>query len=68
MYGIYHYHRRDFSMTRSVPATAFAIMTMVSVTVMADEIKCGLKEGDPAAAFRVLDVTGPKKGETLCYR
>ena len=55
-------------MTRSVPATAFAVLTMVSVTVMADEVKCGLKEGDPAAAFRVLDVTGPKKGETLCYR
>lgn len=34
----------------------------------AGAVESGLKVGDYAGAFTVLDVTGPSKGEELCYR
>jgi len=33
-----------------------------------DDVDCGLKAGDGAAPFNVLDVTGPNKDRSLCYR
>jgi len=34
----------------------------------AGEIESGLQVGDKAGAFNVKDVTGPRKGKSLCYR
>ena len=34
----------------------------------AEKVKSGLKPGDAAGAFQVLDITGPNKGKKLCYR
>ena len=39
-----------------------------SVRVSAEELKSGLQPGDSAGAFNVKDVTGPRKGKSLCYR
>jgi hypothetical protein len=36
--------------------------------VSGEEVECGLKAGDGAAPFNVLDVTGPNKDKSLCYR
>lgn len=33
-----------------------------------DEVTSGLSVGDFASPFDVLDITGPNKGATLCYR
>ena len=41
----------------------------VGAAFAADEVKSGLPVGDgPVPAFNVRDITGPKKGTTLCYR
>ena len=34
----------------------------------AGDVKSGLQKGDPAGFFLVKDITGPKQGESLCYR
>ena len=34
----------------------------------AEELKSGLQPGDSAGAFNVKDITGPRKGSSLCYR
>jgi hypothetical protein len=44
------------------------LVTCPSILVSADELKSGLQPGDTAAAFNVKDVTGPRKGKSLCYR
>ena len=31
-------------------------------------LESGLKAGTPATPFQVVDVTGPHKGQQLCYR
>jgi hypothetical protein len=31
-------------------------------------VESGLKPGTPTSAFQVVDVTGPHKGQQLCYR
>lgn len=41
-----------------IPAALFA----------AEKVQSGLKEGADVPAFNVRDVTGPSKGDTLCYR
>ena len=33
-----------------------------------EPIKSGLQVGETAPAFHVQDVTGPSKGQSLCYR
>ena len=33
-----------------------------------DAVKSGLKKGEAAKFFQVKDVTGPRKGKSLCYR
>lgn len=34
----------------------------------AADIQSGVQVGDFASPFDVLDITGPNKGKTLCYR
>ncbi len=46
---------------------------VVSLIVMGnglagDAVKSGLKVGEPVNAFQVDDITGPNKGQSLCYR
>lgn len=38
-----------------------------SVHVAAEDLKSGLQEGDRCVPFHVQDVTGPRKGKSLCY-
>jgi hypothetical protein len=54
--------------------TMCALLTAAMFAFAADaekeetDVKSGLKNGDFVDAFNVLDVTGPSKGESLCYR
>lgn len=41
---------------------------MLGVTALAADVTSGLKPGDKASFFEVVDVTGPNKGKQLCYR
>lgn len=49
------------ALSLAVGATAFA-------GEPAAELKSGMKDGALVPAFNVKDVTGPSKGESLCYR
>ena len=42
----------------------------VGITTAADApgLKSGLQAGDRAGPFNVQDITGPNKGQSLCYR
>ena len=40
----------------------------LGVTAFAADVSSGLKPGDKASFFEVVDVTGPNKGKQLCYR
>jgi hypothetical protein len=40
----------------------------MAAIAQAEEPKCGLAEGSQPPAFVVTDVTGPEKGNELCYR
>ena len=44
---------------------AFAALPALT---FAGDVKSGLQKGDAAGFFLVKDITGPKKGESLCYR
>jgi hypothetical protein len=46
---------------------AIAAAGMMAVSAFA-ALESGLKPGMPATPFQVVDVTGPHKGEQLCYR
>ncbi|MGH7127483.1 MAG: hypothetical protein ACREIV_02865, partial [Planctomycetaceae bacterium] len=46
---------------------AFALLAG-GVALAGGNVESGLKEGEFPKAFTVLDVTGPKAGERLCYR
>ena len=46
---------------------AIAAAGMMAVSAFA-AVESGLKPGTPATPFQVVDVTGPHKGEQLCYR
>jgi hypothetical protein len=46
---------------------AIAAAGMMAVSAFA-AVESGLKPGAPATPFQVVDVTGPHKGEQLCYR
>ncbi len=50
--------------------TILALTILASATTVANasDIKSGLQVGDYPGAYNVLDVTGPKAGEELCYR
>lgn len=47
---------------------AIAALGMLAVSaVAAEKLDSGLKPGETAGAFQVVDVTGPNKGKQLCY-
>lgn len=56
------------------PILAMAASAMVVSIVMMgsaraeDAVKSGLAVGEAVGPFEVDDVTGPHKGQTLCYR
>jgi hypothetical protein len=52
---------------RQLLASALGLMLAAGVAT-AEEPKSGLKPGDFPGAFNVKDVTGPSKGQSLCYR
>ena len=45
----------------------FAAVGLLAVSASA-AVDSGLQPGTPAPAFQVVDVSGPKKGQQLCYR
>lgn len=47
---------------------AAAVCMLAAGIVFAGELKSGLPVGDKVPAFNVRDITGPNKGDTLCYR
>ena len=53
----------------ALAASAMVVsIVMVGAARAGDEIKSGLAVGDFASPFNIDDVTGPNKGQTLCYR
>lgn len=54
-------------MKKFVAGCAVALVASVGL-VMAGEIQSGLEKGSKVPAFNVKDVTGPNKGDELCYR
>src|SRR6185312_5909822 len=56
------------SMKKFSGIAAACLLTLAGVAFAAEELKSGLPVGEgPVPAFNVRDITGPKKGETLCY-
>ena len=54
---------------RKIFGVSLAVLVACSATmVTAGDIVSGLQVGDRAGAFNVKDVTGPRKGTSLCYR
>lgn len=47
---------------------ATAVCMLAAGLVFAGELKSGLPVGESVPPFNVRDITGPSKGETLCYR
>jgi len=45
-----------------------AVCLLMAGVAFAGELKSGLPVGDSVPAFNVRDITGPSKGQTLCYR
>ncbi len=41
---------------------------LVGTAKAGDEVKSGLPVGEFAPPFDVNDITGPNRGQTLCYR
>lgn len=50
-----------------VVSAALAVAALGGLAYAGD-VESGLKPGDSPGAFNVQDCTGPKKGESLCYR
>ena len=46
---------------------AFAGICLAEARQTGEAVKSGLQPGDKTYAFQVQDVTGPRKGKTLCY-
>ena len=54
---------------RKILGASLAVLVACSAAVVtAGDVESGLQVGDSAGAFNVKDVTGPKKGTSLCYR
>ena len=49
-------------------SSAALLIAAAGVAFAAEELKSGLQVGDSASPFNVRDITGPAKGQTLCYR
>ena len=54
-------------MSRIIVSTCFILFAAASCFADDAKIRSGLQPGDTASAFHVQDVTGPRKGNTLCY-
>jgi hypothetical protein len=50
-----------------IPALSLMVACAAS-TAFAADIKSGPQIGAPAKYFEVKDVTGPRKGKSICYR
>jgi hypothetical protein len=50
-----------------IPAIGLMVACAASAGIAAD-IKSGPQIGAPAKYFEVKDVTGPRKGKSICYR
>jgi hypothetical protein len=57
----------EVSMKKLFAACAVALIASIGI-VAAAEIQSGLEKGTRLPAFDVKDVTGPNKGDELCYR
>lgn len=57
--------RRNFA--TGISAMVVSIV-MVGTSLAGDAVESGLKVGEFARPFDVEDITGPNKGQTLCYR
>lgn len=55
-------------MRRTTVAAAGLLVALGSAMAFAADLKSGLQVGDSAGAFNVKDITGPRKGRSLCYR
>ena len=54
---------------RQLHAAAVGLLVACACALApAEEMKSGLQVGDSAAPFNVKDITGPRKGKSLCYR
>ena len=53
---------------RHIMAPAAALVVMSLSAMASADVKSGLQVGDSAGAFQVKDITGPRKGTSLCYR
>lgn len=53
---------------RRLIVSSAALLIATCGVIVAGELKSGLQVGDSAGAFNVLDCTGPKAGDKLCYR
>ena len=54
-----------------VPSVALIALSFSAVVAAGDvesNVESGLKVGQPAGPFNVIDSTGPAAGKTLCYR
>ncbi len=53
-----------------VPSCALVLVGALALTAAekSPKLESGLKPGERVPAFNVRDITGPEKGETLCYR
>ena len=57
--------RANFAKSVSLLVISIA---MVGSGLAGDSVQSGLKVGDSVSPFDVDDITGPNKGQTLCYR
>lgn len=55
-------------MRKLLVSSAALLVTTVGVALAAEELKSGLQVGDSTTPFFIRDITGPAKGQTLCYR
>jgi hypothetical protein len=56
-------------MNRLLASTVVLAITAASAAgYAADELKSGLQLNEHAGYFLVKDVTGPNRGESVCYR
>jgi len=54
---------------RRVLAASLAVAAVAAGAVLPGaDLKSGLQVGDDTEAFNVKDITGPAKGQSLCYR
>lgn len=47
---------------------ALVVFAALAGMAFSGDIQSGVQVGDFAAPFDVTDITGPSRGETLCYR